>query len=107
MLQEELQMLFFIISASPAAVPWNGTDMKKNRKELAVALGNLTQLGINVAVSFLLWILLALWLKKTFSLGNYVTVIGIILGAGSAGLSFYKFCKDVINVSKEEDNDEN
>ena len=80
--------------------------MKKHRKELALALSNITQLGISAVVSFFIWILIANWVRNTFALGNYVTVIGIFLGAGSAGLSFYNFSKKISNItSKEEDNE--
>ncbi len=56
------------------------------------ALSAVTQLGIHVAVSFLLWIFAAQWVRRTFRLGNYVSVLGVILGAGSGALSFWKFC---------------
>ena len=56
------------------------------------ALSAVTQLGIHVAVSFLLWIFAAQWVRRTFGLGNYVSVFGVILGAGSGALSFWKFC---------------
>ena len=71
--------------------------MKNNRREIVDALGSITQLGLSVVISFLLWILIASWVKKTFLLGNYVMVIGIILGAGSAVLSFLKFCNKTIS----------
>ena len=63
------------------------------KRELIKALSAFTQLGISVSVSFLLWILIAMWLKKTFSLGNGVMVAGVILGAGSGFLSFVKYLK--------------
>lgn len=69
--------------------------MKKHRREMFLALSNITQLGLSIVISFLLWIMLALWLKKTFHLGNFIMIIGILLGLGSAILSFIKFCKEV------------
>lgn len=63
------------------------------KRELIKALSAFSQLGISVSVSFLLWILIALWLRKTFSLGNGVMVAGVILGAGSGFLSFVKYLK--------------
>ena len=80
--------------------------MKNNRKALAFALSAITELGISVVVSFLLWILIALWAKNTFSLGNYVMVIGILCGAASAGISFYNFCKKASSISAKEDDNE-
>ena len=67
--------------------------MKNNLREIADALSAISQLGLSVVISFLLWIIIAAWVKKTFSLGNYVMVIGVFLGAGSAVLSFLKFCR--------------
>ena len=67
--------------------------MKNTRKEIITALNSITQLGLSVVISFLLWIMIAAWVKKTFSLGNYIMVTGIIFGTGSAVLSFLKFCK--------------
>ena len=81
--------------------------MKEDKKAIVFALTSITQLGISVVVSFLLWILIAMWVKNTFNLGNFVVVIGILLGAGSAGTSFYKFCKNAGNFSKKENEDEN
>ena len=80
--------------------------MKKDNKTLAFALSSITQLGISIIVSFLLWIMIAMWVKKTFNLGNFVMVIGIFCGAGSAGTSFYNFCRKISNLTKEEDEDE-
>ena len=74
--------------------------MKNNKREILTALGSISQLGLSIVISFLLWILIASFIQKTFGTGNFVMVIGILLGAGSAALSFYKFCKNVI--SKEE-----
>ncbi len=64
------------------------------RRDLIKALSAFTQLGISTMVSFLLWILIALWLKKTFTLGNGIMVAGVILGAGSGFLSFVKGLKE-------------
>ncbi len=63
------------------------------RRDLIKALSAFTQLGLSVAVSFLLWILMAMWLRKTFSLGNGVMIAGVILGAGSGFLSFIKYLR--------------
>lgn len=75
------------------------------RKDLIKALSSITQLGINVVVSFILWILIATWVKKTFNSGNYVMVIGVILGAGSAFLSFFKYLKEIEKASSSKEDD--
>ncbi len=44
-----------------------------------------------------------MWVKDKFNLGNFVMIIGIFLGSGSAVLSFIKFCKLI--SPKENDNE--
>lgn len=70
--------------------------MKNPDRKTLLALGAITELGLNIVISFLLWILIASWVKSTFSLGNYVMIIGILLGLGSASLSCIKFYKLVV-----------
>lgn len=67
--------------------------MKNYRREIIEALSSISQLGLSVVISFLLWILIASWIRSTFSLGNGVMVAGVLFGMGSAVLSFVKFCK--------------
>lgn len=40
----------------------------------------LTQLGLSVAVPLAGWILLALWLRKQFALGDWMIWVGVLLG---------------------------
>ena len=77
--------------------------MKNNHKEILNALNSITQLGLSVIISFLLWIFIAMWVKKTFNLGNFIMIIGVLLGTGSAVLSFIKFCGLI--SPKENDNE--
>lgn len=77
--------------------------MKNNHKEIFQALNSITQLGLSVVISFLIWIFIAMWVKNTFNLGNFVMVIGILLGVGSAVLSFIKFCKLITPKEKEDE----
>ena len=77
--------------------------MKNNHKEIFQALNSISQLGLSVAISFLLWIFFAMWIRDKFNLGNFVMIIGILLGLGSAVLSFIKFCG---LISPKEKNDE-
>lgn len=44
----------------------------------------LTQLGFSVAGPLVCYILLALWLQRCFSLGNWILLLGIGLGILSA-----------------------
>lgn len=77
--------------------------MKNSRREIARALGSITQLGLTVVFSFLIWIGIAMLVQKALDLGNFILVIGILLGAGSGILSFFKFIK---SVTGKEDTDE-
>lgn len=77
--------------------------MKNNHKEIFQALNSISQLGLSVVISFLLWIFIAMWIRDKFNLGNFVMVIGVFLGLGSAVLSFIKFCG---LISPKEKNDE-
>lgn len=79
--------------------------MKNPNRKTLMALGAITELGLNIVISFLLWILIASWVKNTFSLGNYVMIIGIFLGLGSAALSCIKFYRMV--VEKERNDEKN
>ena len=77
--------------------------MKKEHKEIFQALNAITQLGLSVIISFLIWIFIAMWVKNKFHLGNFIMIIGILLGLGSAVLSFVKFCG---LISPKEKNDQ-
>ena len=77
--------------------------MKNNHKEIFQALNSISQLGLSVVISFLLWIFIAMWIRDKFNLGNFVMIIGILFGLGSAVLSFIKFCG---LISPKEKNDE-
>jgi len=67
------------------------------------ALSEISQLGINAAVSFLIWIYLAGKVQDRFNLGNAVMVFGVILGAGSAFMSFVNFYRRVNKFNDKND----
>ena len=74
-----------------------------SRKEIFEALSAITGLGLSVVISFLLWIGIAYWVQSKFSLGNYVMVIGVLLGIGSGSMTFLKFCiRDTKRGKKDE-----
>ena len=76
--------------------------MKNSKKQIITALGWITQLGLSVAISLLIWIGIASWVQRKFSLGNYVMIIGILMGVGSAATTFVKFCTA---IGKEDENE--
>lgn len=65
----------------------------------------LTQLGLSTAVPLAGFVLLAVWLKNRFGLGNWVLFIGIGLGVFSAVDGFYKSLKALSQLSKDHKED--
>ena len=78
-------------------------SMKNNRREIVEAFSSISQLGLSIIISFVLWIVIAGWFRDTFDLGNWVMLLGILFGTGSAVLSLWKFCK---RTTKKESKDE-
>lgn len=76
---------------------------KETRKEIFQALSAITGLGLSVVISFLIWIGIAYWVQSKFSLGNYIMVIGVLMGIGSGSVTFMKFCT---STSRKENKDE-
>lgn len=76
---------------------------KETRKEIFQALSAITGLGLSVVISFLIWIGIAYWVQSKFSLGNYIMVIGVLMGIGSGSMTFWKFCtRDAKKGKKDE-----
>lgn len=65
----------------------------------------LTQLGLSTAVPLAGFVLLAVWLKNRFGLGNWVLFVGIGLGVFSAIDGFYKSLKALENLTKDKKKD--
>lgn len=61
----------------------------------------LTQLGLSTAIPLAGFVLLAVWLKSRFSLGNWVLFVGIALGLVCAVHGFYKNLQLLNEYSKE------
>ncbi len=79
--------------------------MKKDMRSFAYALSAITQLGLRIAASFLIWIGIAAYLKRRFCLTDKIMLLGIICGMGSAVLSLVHFCRvSVSHCDKKEEN---
>ena len=76
--------------------------MRSKFTEIFRALSYVTQIGLSAAVPLIIWIWLAGLVKNRFSLGNYVTVIGIILGVASAYVNLFKLFKRISIHNKNE-----
>jgi len=61
----------------------------------------LTQLGLSTAIPLAGFVLLALWLKNRFFLGNWVLFVGIALGLICAVNGFYRNLKLLNEYSKD------
>ena len=65
----------------------------------------LSQLGLSTAIPLAGFILLAVWMKNRFGLGNWVLFVGIGLGLFCSVDGFYKSLKALERVSKEKKKD--
>ncbi|MEG0339027.1 MAG: AtpZ/AtpI family protein [Oscillospiraceae bacterium] len=60
----------------------------------------LTQVGFSVAFPLIICLIGAGYLRDRFALGDWVMLLGIVLGLGSAAESFYTFLKYVERQGK-------
>lgn len=60
----------------------------------------LTQLGLSIAGPFVVFILLAVWLRQQFNLGGWVLIIAIVFGFISAIDGFRVSIKAMEHMSK-------
>ena len=58
----------------------------KGRLEILKALAMFTQFGLQILVPVVCCIVLAGWVQRAYQLGNWITILGIVLGVG-AGIS--------------------
>ena len=73
--------------------------MHKNNKNVYHSVKYFTflsQIGISVIIPVFLCIFGATWLKNTFELGNWVVLVGILLGLGGGAISMIKYMKVAI-----------
>lgn len=66
----------------------------------------LTQLGLSVAIPLAGFILLALWLHNQFGWGEWVTVVGVLLGVVCAADGLRTSLKAMERMSKEKKEEE-
>lgn len=75
-----------------------------NRHRSTKALAWLTQLGFNMISPLIICILAAAWLKTKFSVGNWIMIVAIVIGAGSGYMSLINFIRAVKKYDEKEDN---
>ncbi len=66
----------------------------------------ITQLGLSVALPPAVFILLALWLRDRFALGNWVVVAGILIGAICAIDGLRTSLRAIARLSKDPNEEE-
>ena len=74
-------------------------------KSVFTALGMITQFGISTITPMLLCIFVALWLKSRFGLGDWVVLVGVLMGVGSGFMSMMKMIRQMSELSRKEDDD--
>lgn len=70
---------------------------KNDRYKSLKAAAWITQFGINMITPIILFIIIALWLKEKFNLGDWIMILAIILGVGGAIGSMFSFIKTAGN----------
>ena len=70
--------------------------MGKALKNLAL----ISQLAINMIVPILGAVLLANWLMKRFSVGNWIIVIAVILGVTTGAMSVWKLLRNSVREAE-------
>lgn len=73
-------------------------------KDLSL-LAWLTQLGLSVAVPPTVFILLAVWLRDRFALGQWVLWVGIVLGIYCAVTGFISSLRILSQMTRKKDPD--
>lgn len=85
--------------------PEGGVGLEQPNKQaqwfewIKMAMG-VTQLGLSLVTPLVLLVLLAFWLRRTFSLGNWVVLAGLALGLASMGVTFYRIYRGILRQAK-------
>lgn len=74
-------------------------ELNKKYKSLK-ALAYVTQLGFNIITPVILCIIISIYIKNKFMLGDYVVILGIIIGCGTGFMSLVNFIKLVEKENK-------
>lgn len=77
--------------------------MLKKHHQIFYALATVSQLGLSILIPIALCIMGAGWLQRKFNLGQWVMLVGILLGIGSGICSLVNFIKMVQKRMDEED----
>ena len=63
-----------------------------------------TQLGLSLVVPLLLCLWAAGWLQSRFHLGSWMLLIGLGLGFGAMGVTFYRFVRGILKDTNSDRN---
>lgn len=64
-----------------------------NKYKYVKYLSYITQLGLNIVTPVILCIIISLYIKNKFNLGDFVVVFGIVIGCGAGFMSLINFIK--------------
>jgi hypothetical protein len=73
-----------------------GLNYKIDRGILS-ALALLTQLGLTMAISIILWILVFFFIKRFFNLSDFLIILGAIIGVFSGFYADYRIIMHYFN----------
>ncbi|MGN1098284.1 MAG: AtpZ/AtpI family protein [Clostridia bacterium] len=73
------------------------------KKSVLTALAMITQFGISVITPVLLCTLGAVWLRNKFGLGDFVVILGILIGIGAGIMTMIKMIRQMSDMAKKED----
>lgn len=63
--------------------------MNKNRAEILKSLAMISQIGLQILVPVACCIIGAGWLQKYYNLGNWIVILGIVMGVGAGFSNLY------------------
>lgn len=79
---------------------------KKSTKSILTYLVFFTQFGLNMMIPPVFYTVLAWWLTRKFGWGNWVVLVGILLGIGTAGVNLWKFAVYTQRKAQESERDQ-
>ncbi len=75
---------------------------KKGQKHIYHNLLYMTQIGLSMSIPPILSLLVASWLQEKFQLGNWVMIVGIVLGIGGMITNLLEYVRMFSNRAKRE-----
>jgi ATP synthase protein I len=78
---------------------------KSNKIHLAMAVAAITQLGLSVIIPIIFCIYITGWLQRKFSPGNWILILGIIVGVISGFYSMISLLRLILDKINRQNDD--